>query len=182
MVQRTQTLDEQNARIVSTIDKIDPWRHVSTYLLNTGSNDMAVDGSGGSPQTFSYTPPTPYDFAFVRLMLFMQTATAMTVTNFGDIAALGQGIEIKAGGQLLTTWQDNIDMYVEMYDIDTLANVSGAAADTTINGRWTLTRDMEGKGILIPNGQSLEVIINDNLSGITILRMRVKGLLVVSPS
>jgi hypothetical protein len=185
MAQSTSTRSEEEAALVKIPDNIPPWRHVSSYLLNGSSNELAVDGSGGSPQTFSYsppaTPPPSYDFIANLLIFYMQTATAMSATVFGDLgAALGTGIEIKADGVLLTTWKDNADIWTEVYDVDTLANVSDAAADTSINGRWLLTQDTNGSGIVIPQGSSFEAIVNDDLSGITSLRIRIKGKLIAT--
>jgi hypothetical protein len=180
MAQPTVTLNEQNARLTRSIDAIPAWRHVSQYLVNSAdSNDMAVDGSGGSPQAFSYTPPANYDFLVNRLIMYMECSSAMSTTVFGNLgAALTHGIEIKATGVLVATWKDNIDMYVEYFDVDTLANVSNATPDTTLGGRWTFVRDTNASGIFVPNGQSFEVIINDNLSSLVVLRMKIKGKLI----
>lgn len=176
MVQPTSTKNEAAARLVRSPDCIPPWRHVNTYLLNGAVKNMAVDGGGGSPQVFSYTPPANYDFAAARIISYLQTSSAMSVNVFGDLAAaLGQGIEFKAAGVLISTWQDNIDMYTDFYDKATLANVSDAPADTTAVCRWTFWKDTNGLAILIPNGLSLEVVINDDLSTLTELRMKLKG-------
>lgn len=180
MVQSTSTLAEEQAGLVKSPDCIPPWRHVSKYLVTAADvRDMAVDGSGGSPVVFSYTPPATYDFVASRINIFMQTSSAMSVAVFGNLATvLGHGIEIKADGVLLATWQDNIDMYTEYYDNMAAANVSDAVADTTLVGRWTFWKDTNGLGILVPNGSSFEVIINDDLSTITELRMKLKGKLI----
>ncbi len=177
MVQPRMTLDEQEAMIIRTHHGIPPWRLVSEYLVNSAdSNNLAVDGTGGSPQTFSYTPPSDYDLTVSRIMIFMQASSAMSVDVFANlVTALAVGIEIKAAGVLLTTWKDNIDLYTEFFDVDTLANVSNATADTTLNGRWTFERDTGGFGIEIANGELFEAIINDDLSSITQIRMHVKG-------
>ncbi len=177
MVQPTTTLDEQDAMLTKAHDSIPPWRFVSEYLVNSaGSNNMAVDGSGGSPQVFSFTPPSPYDLVVFRLMIYMQTSSAMSVDVFGNLAAaLGHGIEVKVQGVLLTTWKDNIDLYTEFFDVDTLANISDATVDTTFNGRWTFERDTGGLGIAVPLGSSFEVIVNDALDTITQIRMHIKG-------
>ncbi|MHA1942361.1 MAG: hypothetical protein ACW97P_11680 [Candidatus Hodarchaeales archaeon] len=180
MSQSTITLNEQSAELTRLIDFVPPWRHISNYLVNSAdSNDMAVDGSGGSPQSFSYFPPANYDFVANRLTMYMECSSAMSTTVFGNLGtALTHGLEIKAAGVLISTWKDNIDMYVEYFDVDTLANVSNAVADTTMNGRWQFVRDTNASGLFIPNGQSFEIIVNDNLSSLVVLRMKIKGKLV----
>lgn len=180
MVQSTSTRSEEEARLVKSPDCIPPWRHVSAYLLNAaGEKNMGVDGSGGSPQSFFYAPPATYDFVAARTIIFLQTSSAMSLGVFGNLgSALAHGIELKADGVLLTTWQDNINMYSDFYDRESLANVSDAAADTTVICRWTFTKDTNGLGILVPNGSVFETIINDDLSTITELRMKIKGKLI----
>ncbi len=177
MVQSTSTRDEEEAKQVKILDGVPPWRYTNPYLVDSnGSNDMTVDGSGGAPKIFSYTPPTNYDFVAVRLMIYMECSSAMSTTVWGNLAAaLGHGIEFKAQGVLITTWQDNIDLYTQMFDVDTLSNVSNATVDTTLNARWTFTKDTHERGIIVPNGQSFEVIVNDDLTLITVLRMRIHG-------
>ncbi len=181
MVQPTTHPEERLASLVRQINHTDPWRIINDYLVNSSdSNNLAVDGSGGSPVVFSYTPPTDYDIIVNRLVLFMETASAMSTTNFGDIAALGQGITIHAGGVQLSVWKDNIDIYTELFDIDTLQNVTDATTDTTMHGEWQFATDANGQGIEIHNGDAFEVIVNDDLQAITTLRIRLKGLLVAS--
>jgi len=182
MAQPTSTITEQDAKIVRHWDVIPSWRWISTYLTTIAdSNDMAVDGSGGAPQSFSYTPPVNYDFIASRLIMLMITSSAMSLAVFADLAAaLGTGIQFVADGVLIATWQSNIDMYTEYYDKLALANVSDAGNDTTVSGRWTFTKDTNGQGIIIPNGKLFEVIVNDDLSSLTTLRMKIKGKLVQS--
>ncbi len=177
MVQSTSTKNEEQARMFKLLDSIITWRVIAPYLLDSSdNNNMAIDGSGGSPKVFSYTPPTDYDFIATRLILYMQCSSAMSTAVFGNLAsALGTGIEFKAMGVLLSTWKDNIDIYTQVFDVDTLSNVTNATVDTTLNARWSFWKDTNGRGIEIDNGQSFEVIINDNLSSITVLRMRIHG-------
>lgn len=179
MAQPTITVDESVARLVRNVDHIPAWRHVGEYLVDSNDvKDMSVDGSGGSPVVYSYTPPDTYDAVINRLMIFLQTASAMAPEEFGDRAVLAQGLEIKIQGVLLDVWQDNIDMYTEFFDVDTVANIAGVTADTTLHGRWSFAEDHNGYGINLPNGETFEVVINDDLSSFTELRMKIKGKLI----
>ena len=176
MAQPTTTSEERLASLVRQVNHSDPWRVINDYLVNSSdSNNLAVDGSGGSPVVFSYSPPADYDIIVNRLVLYMETSSAMATTKFGNIAALGQGITIHAGGVQLSVWKDNIDIYTELFDIDTLQNVTDATTDTTMHGEWQFATDANGQGIDIRNGDSFEVIVNDNLSALTIIRIRLKG-------
>lgn len=182
MAQSTSTRSEEDARLVKSPDALPPWRHISAYLVNSaGAQSMAVDGSGGSPQVFSYSPPENYDFVAVRIIIYLQTSSAMSVDVFGNLAAaLGQGVEFKVNGTLITTWKDNIDICAEMFDHQALVSISDIAADTTLVGRWTFSRDTNGMGLATPNGTSFEVVINDDLSTLTDFRMKLKGKLVAT--
>ena len=173
MAQPTSTTEEHMAKKVSQISALPPWRYVSEYILLDSSNDMTVDGSGGSPKVFSYSVPANYNLVISRIMLFMQTGGAMSVELFGNLAALGVGLEIKGDGILIATWKDNIDIYTECYDVDALSNVSSTAVDTTMSLRWTLPKDLNGPGLLCTD--KFEAIVNDDLSSLTRLRIKIKG-------
>ncbi len=181
MAQPTSRIEERESRFVQQVNRTDPWRVVNEYLVDSsGANNMNVDGTGGSPKVFFYSPPANYDLIVNRLVLFINTSSAMGVDEFGNLTALTQGVEIKSGGVLLSKWQDNIDIYTELFDIDTLANVSNATPDTTMHGEWQFARDANGQGIDLHFGENFEVIINDDLSTITTMRIRIKGLLVAA--
>ncbi len=149
--------------------------HVSEYVLNGGSNDMAVDGT--TPVTFSYTPPAGKDFKVSRLLLYLETSTAMDSIEFGNIAVLANGVLINVAGETITTWQDNVDMLTDMFDL-TQAGEAFGKVTRTLAGRWTFARDIPGKSLLVPNGQGFDIVIQDNLSTLSIFRLKVKGALV----
>ncbi len=159
--------------MASDANQITPDLHVGEYLLNGGSNEMAVDGS--TPVTFSYTPPTGFNFLAVRLMTYIEALTAFGSSEFGDLATLANGVQINAAGVGLTNWKDNIDIVSEMYDFN--RNAFGKP-DKLLVARWTFTRDTYGIRILVPDGQSFDAIVQDDLSGLVIFRLKVKGLLV----
>lgn len=157
----------------SDANQIAPDLHVGEYLQNGGSNNLAVDGS--APVTFSYTPPAGFNFLAVRLMTYIEALTAFGSDEFGDISTLANGVQINAAGVGLTNWKDNIDIVAEMYDFS--RNAFGKA-DKLLVSRWTFTRDTYGIRILVPDGQSFDAIIQDDLSSLVIFRLKVKGLLV----
>lgn len=157
----------------SDANRITPDLHVGEYLLNGGSNNLAVDGT--TPVTFSYTPPAGFDFLAVRLMTYIEASTAFGSDEFGDIATLANGVQINAAGIELTNWKDNIDIVSEMYDFS--RNAFGKA-DKLLVGRWTFTRDTYGIRLLVPDSQSFDAVVQDDLRGLVIFRLKVKGLLV----
>lgn len=179
MSQSTTTVDEQKAKLISSVCGTDAWRWISTYVKDSaGSELMNVDGSGGSPVSFFYSPTSPYKLFYSRLVFFMQASTAMSPENFGDLIALTEGVKFVANGVLISTWKTNIDIYTEMYDLTGIANISDVGADTTIMGRWTAWKDLNDRAVIIPGGQRFEVIVNDDLSSLTEFRIKVKGHLI----
>jgi hypothetical protein len=181
MVQPTSTTEEQDAKLVNNLCGTDAWRWISTYVKNSSASElMNVDGSGGNPDSFFYTPPSPYNFFLSRLIFYMQANTAMSPENFGDLAALGEGVKFVANGILISTWQTNIDIYTEMYDLTAVANISDVGADTTVSGRWTAWKDLNDRSVIIPEGKQFEIVINDDLSSLVEFRAKVKGHLVQS--
>lgn len=162
----------------SDSSRIDPANHVSEYVLNSSSNDMAVDGSS-TPVTFSFTPPAGKDFELSRVILYLETSTAMDSIEFGNISALANGVQINADGETITNWQDNIDMLTDMFDLAQAGEAFGKVT-RTLAGRWTFTRDVPVKSLLIPDGQSFDVVIRDAIQTISIFRLKVKGELVTA--
>lgn len=135
---------------------------------------MAVNGSV-TPVTFSYTSPAGFDFEAVRTILYIESQTAFAPDEFGDIATLANGVQINAAGSEVTNWKNNVDVVIEMYDFS--RNAFGKS-DKLLVTRWTFTKDTNGKTLLIPDGQSFDAVIQDDLSSLIIFRMKIKGVLI----
>lgn len=148
--------------------------HVSEDLLNGGSNNMAVNGSV-TPVTFSYTPLAGFDLEAVRTMLYIESQTAFGSDEFGDVVALTNGVQINAAGFGVTNWKNNVDVVIEMYDF---ARDAFGKPDKLLIARWTFTRDTNGKTLLVPDGQSFDAVVQDDLSSLVIFRMKIKGVLI----
>lgn len=180
MAQPTRTMAEQDFELLQTNSTLPSWRWITQYLVNdAGSDNLIVDGST-MPQTFSYSPPDGYDFVAIRMIILLLTTTPMTLlTNFADLGApLANGVEFKANNVLISTWQDNLDMYTDFYDKFPPAAIIDVAQDISMTGRWTFTKDTSGQAIIVSNGQTFSAIVNDNLSSLSQFRMKIKGKLV----
>lgn len=162
--------------LASDLNQISPSMHISEDLLNGGSNNMAVNGSI-TPVTFSYTSPAGFNFEAVRMMLYIEAQTAFSPDEFGDIATLANGVQINAAGSGVTNWKNNVDVVIEMYDFS--RNAFGKS-DKLLVTRWTFTRDTNGKTLLMLDGQSFDAVIQDDLSGLVIFRMKIKGVLIAA--
>ena len=148
---------------------------VSSYLTTVaGSNDMAVDGS--TPVTFSYRVSPGTHLISGRLLIYLETATAMDSIEFGDLAVLANGVSIKIDGLEISNWKDNIDMLTDLFDLVEAGAAFGKATKTLV-GRWTFWKahaDMAG----LEANSSVSVVVRDNLSTLAIFRIKVQGGLV----
>ena len=80
-----------------------PGTLLSTYLLNSESNDMGVDGSGTAVE-FIYTVPSGYSLMVSRILLYMESGSAFDSVKFMHLNALTGGVDIVIGGSTLTNW------------------------------------------------------------------------------
>ena len=147
---------------------------IKEYLTNASSSNMAVNGAV-TPVSFSYIVPANKRLLVSRLMLFMQSATAMASDDFGDQTALTNGVFVSVGNQLSVTWKDNIDLATTMFDLPGMPNLGKETR--TMVGRWTLTKETNGIPIELLPGQAVTAKVSDNLSSLNFFRMTVGGLL-----
>jgi hypothetical protein len=144
------------------------------YLLDTASNDMAVNGSV-TPVEFLYTVPAGKRLDLERMMFYMEGATAFSGVKFADLTALTTGVTWTIAGSLVETWVDNIDIMTTMFDTEGRAVFS--KVDRSLGGRWTFSKDT-GKPIQLDAGQTVVCTINDDLSSLVHFRAKIAGLLV----
>lgn len=154
---------------VARSDNLAITQTVSEYLLNGGNNALNVDGSG-TPQLFTFEPSQP--FYFSRLLLYIEGSTNFSSTEFANIAALTNGVLLESDDTTLENWQDNVDLVTTFYDANGYSSLNNA--NRSIAGRWTFRN-------LTPNNDSIvinnyfRVTIRDNLSTLSIFRMKVQG-------
>jgi len=139
------------------------------------STNMAVDGS--TPISFVVHPPAGMIWQITRLILTITDGAAMDDGKFGSLSPLANGVLIRAhrGGLLATgtSWVTNGDIATDMYDVT--YTDKAPAGENGLRGRWTLTKL---GAILELNGDdndSIEVMIQDNLSTLTSFTMKAQG-------
>lgn len=147
--------------------------YFTEYLRNGIDNNLCVDGSV-DPVIFSTFPPLGQNLEVGRFLLYLRGSTSFDDTKFMNLDALTNGIEIRINGQLITTWRDNIDIVIDMFDL-TPAGVAFGKDTRTLTGRWSLTKVLGGEGVLCPDGQSVQAIVQDVLDGAGIFRIKVQG-------
>lgn len=148
--------------------------YLTEYLRSgNGSNNLCVDGSV-TPVVFSVSPPPGQHLEVGRFLLYMRGTANFDDTKFMHLDALTNGIEIKINSQLITTWLDNIDIIIDMFDL-TSAGIAFGRERLALTGRWSLTKVLGGEGVLCPEGQSVQAIVQDNLAGTGLFRIKVQG-------
>lgn len=147
---------------------------VFDFLENGGSNDLAVNGSV-TAQSFRYTSPVGFSF-LMKDVNFVISSANNTENKFGGITALTNGITFKlydSEGTLLNdflggeTIQKNSDFYL-------LASASPSFTDVVAVNFNILDT---GASIALPPGGYVEVLVQDDLSGLGEFRISVNGLL-----
>lgn len=154
---------------------------ISQCLLDSSTVDMAVNGLSPSA-TYGYTVPEFSVFLLTRGLLVIEDGSvAFSPGNFGAIAgALANGVEIsytnKAKGKvIIDTWKTNRQIRDTMFDFDQTFK-----ADGVYTGRWTFSKDLGSRGLMLYAGDKFEIKIQDNLSSLDYLSFKLKGNLTVT--
>lgn len=143
------------------------------YLTSAISgSDMTVDGSS-TPVIYMVTA-SEHGMTVGRMMMFMESSTAMSSEKFGDLTALTNGVQIKVNGALIDNWQDNIDLVTTFYDAEGYPTLGKEVR--TMAARWTFTNARGNiSGIQIDSGSNFSATIRDDLSGLDHFRMKLQG-------
>jgi hypothetical protein len=144
------------------------------------TTNMNVVGTLAAPQIFQVDPPSGVIWQFTRLLPTITDVTAMDDGKFGGVTALTNGVTLRAitsAGRIAVfgNWKTNGDMRADMYNVDYLAKAP--AGQYGLGGRWTFTAsevvaEIDGNGTPL---QQLEVLIQDDLSGLTTFKMKGQG-------
>lgn len=136
-------------------------------LVNGSSKDMTVDGSS-SPVTFKYTVPTDECWYIQFASIFILDSGAMGHNVFGSLGSgLTNGIDfnIKRNGVtgLVRNMKDNVDIFKMFFRDTQLGNSNTGFLND--NDFFFGSRDC-GEGIRLCDGDEVQFIINDDLTGI----------------
>ncbi|MCK5616395.1 hypothetical protein KAR91_81790 [Candidatus Pacearchaeota archaeon] len=140
--------------------------------------NMAVDGSI-TPVVFTASAAPGEKIDLIRLLFSISSTASPDDSKFGGIAALTNGVHIRRNindttYQTIAIWRANKDMKLDMYNVDYAQKAGGGNWGT--NGRWSV---FDGTGAVInidnADGETLECIIQDNLTGLLTYRMKGQG-------
>ena len=156
---------------------VGPLEYFSSYLLDGGSNDLAVNGSI-TPVDFSYTVPDGKILQLWRTFVTLEHgAQTFVAGNFAGRAVLANGFEVgivPVGGSFtaFVNWKTNREIRAEMFDLNNTFKANGA-----YTGRWSHNKDV-GNFVAVAPGVKAVARVNDDLSAMDIFTYHLKGRLV----
>ena len=141
--------------------------------------DMSLQvGTLADPQIYFIGPPAGEVWHMKRFVFAMILGTAGDLGLFGNLAALTNGVLLRAkvNGNYgtFTNWKRNADMKSDMYDVE-FDNRSGGQGNYGTSGRGTIS---ESGGIIRLDGDTddrIELWIQDDITDINSYTMKFQG-------
>lgn len=140
------------------------------------TRDLDVDGST-APVVFRLAGSGLVPIDVTRIMITMETSTTPDLALFGNITALTNGIVLRrVDGDTRNIWniKRNMDFANLAYDLQFYSSIGQGADGLTC--RYTFAgQDKHGVAIRLEEGESLDLIVQDNLTGINQFRIIAEG-------
>jgi hypothetical protein len=150
---------------------------ISRYLLNGASSAMNVNGSVTN-QTFSYTPPAGLISFIHGIQFFIFDNGTVDTNEFGQITALTNGLLVRATidgvNRDIATIKNNIDI-TNFFPFETLVSNTGTGWLNQLDYYRGMMRFPIPLKLDQSAGDSVSIIVRDNLTGIDILNASVLG-------
>lgn len=155
---------------------------VGSVIKSTNTN-LAVNG-GTTPVVFglrgvSETYPFDVVFDVTRIMFFCETASACSLALFGDLTALTKGLVLrKKNGDYYNIFnvKSNGELAGIMYDFQIIASTNPVFGQDGFIGRLTFAgQDKIGVALRLRSGEDVELLVQDDLSGLTKLEVVAEG-------
>lgn len=144
------------------------------------SDDMAVNGAV-TTQVFQIGPvggATGIEIDITRLLGYIQSATAMDDGKFGDLTVLTKGIVLRHNNSVIDNiWNLKTNGEIGLLCFDT-SYTDKPPAGTSYGFRFRNTyagQDKHGVTIRLEPGDILELLIQDDLSGLEVFNMMAQG-------
>lgn len=178
------------ASLTLTLDTPLDYPYANGSDLAIASHDMNVNGSV-TPQVFGIRQAENpsnlqenIELDITRILLFMETAASCDLATFGDQAALARGIVLRKKNtdgtyNNIFNIRKNGDMAAIGYDLNIYAATNPVAGQDGVSFRLTFGGEEKmGTVIRLGPGEDLELVVQDNLTGITEMTMVAEGALV----
>lgn len=145
------------------------------------SYDMNVVGTIENPISFKLIPDKDQTWHIVRFLFSMTHSTAGDLGLFGNQAALANGVVVRGYDgstnqyKTFTNWKTNADIKDDMYDVNfDMRSGGGGTYGTTGRGSIKIgtgaTPTINGA-----NGDYLEILIQDDLTGLVTYHQKAQG-------
>jgi hypothetical protein len=154
----------------------------NNFLKNAaGSENMAVDGSA-SATPFYISCPANTEIELHRCLLGILDTKGMQAEEYGDIgSSLSAGLSLKVmssdGSTVLADLTGGVPIKTNAGWAQVCYDVTlGAFTNTTnaiLQARWTFSKG--GQPVLLKAGQRLEMIVDDDLTGLLRQTIMVQG-------
>jgi len=156
-------------------------RYADTVGNGTGTTNFNGDYSGAEEQAI-LAAGGKEDYVISRLIVSVEDTSSMQAQEYGNLAAaLGTGIEVKHfasdGTTVLNDLTDGVPIKTNAqwgalcYDADVK---TWGAGNEMLLVRWTFAKAGQA-GIHLDEGQSLRVLLNDDLRGLLSHRFMFQG-------
>jgi hypothetical protein len=126
-------------------------------------------GTLATPISHKCQPESGAIWDLERIILSMTHSSAAADDTFGNLAALTNGVLIRANvsGQFLTftNWKTNRDIRLDMYDVDYTDKAGPSLFGT--HGRGSFNRIGITVKLIGDNGDYLEALVQDDLTGLS---------------
>jgi hypothetical protein len=152
-------------------------------FVDAATTNLGVNGSS-TPQTFGLRgtgapPGVDIKADITRIIFKCIAATAVDLTKFGDLAKLTRGLLLRRrDGTFLNIFnvKDNGEIAGIAYDWNPEASTNPVQGVDGFYARLTFAgQNKIGVAIRLPLGEDLEFIVQDNLSGLTLLEVVAEG-------
>jgi len=169
---------------VITIDRpIDRTLTVASTVAAVDVN-MAVDGSGGNTQIFQVGPVGPGSEQIIditRIMGVITDGSSMDDGKFGGIDALENGIVFRLNNHVIQNiWGAKTNGDLALLSFDAQYTEKAPAGENGFRFRNTFAgQSKHGVALRLIPGDTLEILIQDDLTGLTNFNMMAQGHFVI---
>jgi len=147
---------------------------------NGGSDDLTVKGDI-TPVEFTLEDLPTQDFLLQRVTFLIGAEELVTLDQFGNIAALANGVLFSANGDTPAITaevpiQTNGDAILISSNVELETISFAAVAATLIYGTWDFTETYNENAPIILN-KDLKIIVQDDLTGMDYFKVSCHGIL-----
>ena len=161
-----------------TLDRPLDFAYSIGYDVEVVHTDLKTDiGTLAVPISHIIKPHIGQVWHIERVILSMTHTSAAADSTFGDITALTNGVVVRAfiNGQYgtFTVWKNNRDIRLDMYDMEYTDKAGPSLFGTHARGSFNrigVTVRLDGD-----EGDYLEVLVQDNLQGLSSLLINGQG-------